>query len=499
MAFERATHDDNLVIQEALVNHQNVALAMANHTEQLINRLRFYGQTLTKNIKDESARQLVRSAKAQDEAFLRLMQFDAGGNLVFSTGIKPEAWLLDIASDFARTPRQGAAEVIQVGGNIPPESLTQAWSLPVLYQPAFASETGGGFIIALVDLGSFPRRFDNMMLGKSGEIVLVEASGREILRLHEGRLDFVKSIVNTQRHQRAFAELSGTLVERGRDAHDRFYAFRQIPNSPLAVLVSRTHYDVLLANKATQRGYWLTTLGMSLLMVLFTLLWLIVSRKKRQLMVILARSRDENARLVVQLEQEKNAAYKLATHDKLTGLANRMLFAEISGRHLARAQRVRNRFAIMFIDLDRFKPINDTHGHKAGDQLLIEVAQRLQDCVRQVDLVARVGGDEFVALVTDLRGSHDAAAIASKIIESLRHPFVGIVAVDLFVTPSIGIALYPEDATEIDALVRQADGAMYQAKAQGRATYVFAEPTLNRRNDLKNQIHAALPLALKNQ
>ena len=123
----------------------------------------------------------------------------------------------------------------------------------------------------------------------------------------------------------------------------------------------------------------------------------------------------------------------------------------------------------------------------------------MQNCVRQVDLVARVGGDEFIALVTNLRGSHDAGAIAGKIIESLRRPFVGIVADDLFVTPSIGIALYPEDATEIDALVRQADGAMYQAKEQGRATYVFAEPTLNRRNDLKSQIHAALPLALKNQ
>ncbi len=497
MMYERAAHDDQLVIQEALVNHQNVAVAMANHTEQMLDRLRFYGHTLTMGTSPEVNRQLIRSAKGRDPSFLRLMQFDAQGRPIYTTGAQPEPWLRDMAKAYARQHRNTTAEDITIGNNVPPEALTQAWSLPVIYSPSRPTASTAGFMIALVDLGSFPRRFDNMALGRSGEIVLVDDSGREILRMHQGRLDFVETIAGTERYRRAFAEPAGTVIEQVKGAHDRLYAFRRVIDTPLAVLVSRTRYDVLLQNQATQRGYWLTTLGLTLLMVLFTLRWIGAARRKRQLMTHLARSQEENARLIAQLEEEKQAAYKLATHDKLTGLANRMLFAEIAERYIARAQRVRGRFAVMFIDLDRFKPINDTHGHKAGDQILIEVAQRLQACVRQTDMVARLGGDEFVALVGDLHGSHDAAAIAGKIVESLHCPFTGIVADELFVTPSIGIALYPDDASSIEQLVRQADGAMYQAKSRGRATYVFADSSLNRRNDMKNQIQAALPLALK--
>ncbi len=497
MMYERAAHDDELVIQEALVNHQNVAVAMANHTEQMLDRLRFYGQTLTMSTSTDISRQLIRSAKGRDSSFLRLMHFDAQGRLIYTTGAQPEAWLRDMAKTYAMQLRNAAAEDIVIGSSAPPEALTEAWSLPIIYSPSRLNPSTVGFMIALVDLGSFPRRFDNMALGKSGEIVLVDDSGREILRMLRGRLDFVETIAGTDRYRRVFSESAGTVIEQVKGAHERLYAFRRITDTPLAVLVSRTRYDVLLQNQATQRGYWLTTLGLTLLMVLFTLRWIGAARRKRQLLKHLARSQEENARLITQLEEEKLAAYKLATHDKLTGLANRMLFAEIAERYIARAQRVRGRFAVMFIDLDRFKPINDTHGHKAGDQILIEVAQRLQVCVRQTDMVARLGGDEFVALVGDLHGSHDAAAIAGKIVESLHCPFTGIVADELFVTPSIGIAIYPDDASSIEQLVRQADGAMYQAKSRGRATYVFADPSLNRRNDMKNQIQAALPLALK--
>lgn len=497
MMYERAQHDDELVIQEALVNHQNVAVAMANHTEQMLERLRFYGQALTMETSSAAIRQLIRSAKGRDPAFLRLMLFDANGRLLYSTGARPETWLLEMAQTYALQHRDTTTENITIGSQVPSEALTQAWSLPIIYRPAKRHSLTSGFMIALVDLGSFPSRFDSMELGRSGEIVLIENSGREILRLHQGRLDFVATIAETERYRRAFTEPAGTLIEEVKAAHDRLYAFRRITNAPLAVLVSRTRYDVLLQNQATQRGYWLSTVGLTLLMMFLTLLWTAAARRKRQLMSHLSRSQDENVRLIAQLEAEKQAAYTMATHDKLTGLANRMLFGEIAERYIARAQRERGRFALMFIDLDRFKPINDTHGHKAGDQILIEVARRLKDCLRQTDMVARLGGDEFVALAGELHGSQDAAAIAGKIVDSLHHPFSGIVADELFVTPSIGIALYPEDAVSIEQLLRQADGAMYQAKAQGRATYVFAEPSLNRRNDLKNQIQSALPLALK--
>jgi diguanylate cyclase (GGDEF)-like protein len=496
--FEREKKDDVAVIHEAVINHHNVAQSLAEHTEQMLDRLRFYGLKLTNGGVDPANQNLVRSMVGQDRAFLRLMLFDAKGRLLLTTGGRPEKWQSEAALSFSASQGDGSKEEITAGA-LPPVSDRNAWSLPLFFRPQSGRGSDGRFVMALVDLGHFPRHFENMLLGKSGEIVMVKADGQEILRMHEGRLDFVESIAGTVRLHKAFVETSGTLTERVRDAHDRIYAFRRVTGSPFAVLVSRTQYDVLFNNKATHRGYLFSTMMMTVVMLFFTLLWWLSDRRKSKLMLNLTRSQEENAQLIQQLEVEKHAAYHLATHDKLTGLANRMLFNEIAGRYMIRAQRLRSRFGVMFIDLDRFKPINDTHGHKAGDQLLVQVAERLQLCVRQADLVSRFGGDEFVALVSDIHGSRDAESIAAKIVETLSQPFTGIVTAELFVTPSIGIALFPDDSDEIDQLVKQADGAMYQAKEQGRATYVFADAALNLRNDQKNMIRAALPGALKNR
>jgi diguanylate cyclase (GGDEF)-like protein len=498
LMFEREKKDDAAVIHEAVVNHHNVAQSLAEHTAQMLDRLRFYGHKLTYGGVDPENRNLVRSMVDQDRAFLRLMLFDSRGRLLLTTGGQPEKWQSEAALSFAASSGDGRTEEMKAGA-LPPAGERNAWSLPIFFRPQSRRGSDDSFVMALVDLGHFPRHFENMLLGKSGEIVIVKADGQEILRMHEGRLDFVESITGTVRLHRAFSETSGTLTERVRDAHDRIYAFRRVTGSPFAVLVSRTQYDVLFNNKATHRGYLFSTMTMTVVMLFFTLLWWLSDLRKSKLMISLASSQEENAQLIQQLEREKHSAYHLATHDKLTGLANRMLFNEIAGRYMVRAQRLRARFGVMFIDLDRFKPINDTHGHKAGDQVLIQVAQRLQLCVRQADLVSRFGGDEFVALVSDIHGSRDAENIAAKIVETLSQPFAGIVADELFVTPSIGIALFPDDSDEIDQLVKQADGAMYQAKEHGRATYVFADSALNRRNDQKNLIQAALPGALKNR
>jgi diguanylate cyclase (GGDEF)-like protein len=496
LTFERARHDDTLVLRAAFVNHGNVAQHMANHTAQMIERLRFYGRILTHDGQAEQARRVTRLALGQDQAILRLMHFDAAGRLLFSTGARPEPWLVDAAREFAAANATETAERIAVGA-VPPQEFAHAWHLPIFLRPAAADIDAAGFVLALVDLGNFARRFENIQLGKSGEILLVAEDGRELLRMHAGRLDSVGSITATRRFRQAFGTDAGTLSERVRDAHERLYAHRRVPDAPLAVLVSRTHYDALLDNQATQRGYWMSAMFLTLLILVLSTLWLAAARRRHSLICNLTQAYEDNARLIEQIGQEKDAAYRLATHDKLTGLANRMLFADLAQRHVAHARRLHGRFALMFIDLDRFKPINDTHGHKAGDQLLVEVARRLQECVRQTDVVARFGGDEFVALVGDLHGAQDAAAIAEKIVSELSRPFCGIVAAELGVTPSIGIALYPDDASEIEGLLRQSDAAMYQAKEQGRATFVFAAPALNRRNDLNNRIETALPLALK--
>lgn len=493
--FERARHDDALIIQEAFINNGNVAQAVALHIEQALDRLRFYNRTLTGNARrDHAVQELVRMAVGQDATFLRLMHFSATGELLFTTGTKPEAWLMDAVRQTAKRPAAGEVFII---ATVPPEAYAQAWSLPIIHRLSREEGFSGDFVIALLDLGSIARRFENFQLGKSGEILIIAEDGRELLRLRNGSLDPVESIAGSERHRRAFSATNGAVIEQTRDNHERLYAFHRIAGSPLAVLVDRTRYDVLFENAATQRSYWGSALLLTVLALVPTGLWLVVARRRRLLTERLTRAQTENARLIEQLEQEKLTAYRMATHDRLTGLANRMLFNEIAARYVAQAKRQRSRFAVMFVDLDRFKPINDTWGHKAGDQLLIEVARRLTGAVRQTDLVARFGGDEFVALVSNLRGPRDADTVAGKVVAKLSEPYTGIVGETLSVTPSIGIAFYPDDATEVDALLRAADTAMYQAKNLGRATWVFADATLNRRHDLYTAIEAQLPAALR--
>lgn len=162
-------------------------------------------------------------------------------------------------------------------------------------------------------------------------------------------------------------------------------------------------------------------------------------------------------------EQIKHLAY----HDALTNLPNRLLFKDRLTVALSHAQRDGSRLAVLFLDLDRFKVINDSLGHNIGDQLLQAVAARVQACVRESDTVARLGGDEFTVLLPRLHRSDDAAPIAEKIIEAVRYPF-HIEGREFFITTSIGISLFPEDGTDAETLIKNADTAMYQAKEHGR-------------------------------
>lgn len=165
---------------------------------------------------------------------------------------------------------------------------------------------------------------------------------------------------------------------------------------------------------------------------------------------------------------QERAARHEAFHDALTALPNRVLFNDRLEHGLAQAKRHGWTIAVMFIDLDAFKAINDTHGHEVGDSVLKTIASRLKTMTREDDTVSRHGGDEFLYLLSELKSTADAAAIAGKIVRTLSQPCdVGAEMSGLSVKPSIGIALYPADALTADDLVRCADRAMYQAKRDG--------------------------------
>lgn len=184
-----------------------------------------------------------------------------------------------------------------------------------------------------------------------------------------------------------------------------------------------------------------------------------------------------------------------AFHDSLTGLPNRLLFKDRLTLALAHCKRSNNMLALIFLDLDRFKLINDTLGHVVGDKLLCQVAARLKECVREGDTVARLGGDEFTIMLPGVTNEEGAAKVAEKILECVRMPII-VGEHELYVSTSAGIALYPSDGEDSDTLLKNADTAMYLSKEKNRDNYQFYTPALNQKTHerllIENQLRRAI-------
>ncbi|HPR37907.1 MAG TPA: EAL domain-containing protein [Spirochaetota bacterium] len=192
--------------------------------------------------------------------------------------------------------------------------------------------------------------------------------------------------------------------------------------------------------------------------------------------------------------QEELIKYQ-AYHDALTGLPNRILLKSRIDKAIAHSTRNKNRFGVIFLDLDNFKVINDSLGHAIGDLLLKEAADRLRRIARNDDTVARLGGDEFIILVEDIADEKPSVILSRRIIQAFREPFC-IKGNNLHVGASIGIAMYPEDGEESDSLIKNADAAMYRAKDEGRQTFALFKPSLNesvaRKLKIENELRQAI-------
>ena len=188
----------------------------------------------------------------------------------------------------------------------------------------------------------------------------------------------------------------------------------------------------------------------------------------------------------------------LAQHDFLTNLPNRVLLNDRIAQAIASANRNDNKVALLFLDLDNFKHINDSLGHATGDKLLQAVSKRLSDCVRNADTVSRQGGDEFILLLADIKHEQDAALSAQKILDELKLPYL-INKCNLHISTSIGISVYPNDGLDAETLIKSADTAMYYAKDKGRANYQFFKTEMNTRVVQRLMIEAHLRLAVEKQ
>lgn len=276
------------------------------------------------------------------------------------------------------------------------------------------------------------------------------------------------------------------------------YATTRGGNGPVigVIEVYQDVTDFVLQINAAKRVIWAAVLGV--LVALYLVQLMVVRRGQRLLSEqsdqLVVANRDLDLRV-----QERTAALEqtmrqlegeiderrqveerldhLAHHDPLTGLANRLMFGEQFKKSISIASRSGRQLGLLFIDLDRFKDVNDTLGHAVGDELLVAVTRRLAANLRSGDTLARLGGDEFVCILEDITGPRDATLVADKIIGLMTTPVV-IQEHELFVSASIGISLFPGDGEDADVLLRNADAAMYQAKAHGRNQSHFYAPEM---------------------
>lgn len=204
------------------------------------------------------------------------------------------------------------------------------------------------------------------------------------------------------------------------------------------------------------------------------------------------------ARDVTERKKQEEKIQYMATHDDLTGLPNRLMFSQLLNHAILSAKRNNRKLAVLFIDLDRFKIINDSLGHEAGDQLLQEIAGRFRHALRAMDVVARMGGDEFVVMIEEIESQSAAATVAYKLMSAAIKPFT-IMSQECRVTASIGISIYPEHGEDEQTLIKNADIAMYSAKEEGKNNYQFYSKELKIKSVEKLSIETQLRFALERE
>jgi diguanylate cyclase (GGDEF)-like protein len=325
-----------------------------------------------------------------------------------------------------------------------------------------------GIVIVSVDAAYFVSGYEASQLGKHGVLGLLGADG--VFRVRRSgdivtagdRADY-RSIVAA-----GDPASKNPVSTSSWDGVKRYTATSELYDLPLAVVVGLSDAEQMAPSRAAgvARRWWAALGSLVVLLVLAVL-----GTMSRQLAATRKRAIDDQRAHSLRVEH-------IAYHDGLTGLPNRSLFSELLARSIEHSRRYRKQSAVLFLDLDRFKQINDTLGHEAGDQLLQEVARRLKGCVRASDSVARLGGDEFVALLLDLDDERYVATIASQILASIAQP-VMLAGREFRITASIGISLYPRDGEDETTLKQNADIAMYRAKEEGRNTFKFYSNDLN--------------------
>ena len=493
--LQRLDAERQLILRNAQAQQQNLAAIVAENLAQIIDRGRLMALASAelqgrKGLDLNSAMSLVRTA---DKVYLRIALYDRQLHTLFAS--TPGRLNAESAAALrSLIDKPAAAEVFLLPDGKHGE---QSWQIPLYFPLADEAGRSNGGLLAILDLGYFLGLYQHIEIGRSGLIHIVSRDGDELIEARREGLA-LKTQSRPPSALPAGAEKAGSLSGRLFDDGQVYLSsYQPLNRYPFTVAVSRSQDDILGEHQAS-RSRFFAILGLCTAAIAFAAWWIAFNlRQQTQLLTALEQSDGENRLLIRRLEEEKRRAFELAAHDPLTGLPNRRMFHELVNSHLNHAKRSRKHYALMYLDLDRFKAINDTLGHHIGDLLLQEVAERLRLSLRESDVIARLGGDEFAVLLTRLETPNDCSAVADKLIQNIAQPLV-LEGHALHISPSIGIALYPRDGADIAALCRHADAAMYQSKQAGRRQYTFYDPSLNQGGDRSRRLEHALPDAIAN-
>jgi diguanylate cyclase (GGDEF)-like protein len=462
---------------EQLGTYEAQVVRALREIDQTLNMVRFW----PKSSAGHTLSDLKRDGLLPPDLIFAISIADRQGNVIESTRLVERQNVGDL--EYFTQARDRDALAI---GRLPQRTLAEQ---TLVFSRRLVTRQGefDGVVIVGVDADYFVSGYDPAQLGERGVLALIGTADRIAKVRRTGATLVVGEAIDYRPvlEDPATTDARAKVVVSGWDRTRRWTQARELYGFPLAVLVGLSVDERLAATYRQTRTYDMWAVIASLVAVLLTTL---LGRLTWQL---------ERARQRVsetQLENARSVEFT-AFHDGLTGLPNRSLFSKTLGQCIEEARRNDRHLAVAFLDLDRFKLINDSLGHEAGDALLKTVADRLRGSVREGDLVARLGGDEFVVLLPDLSEERYAAIVAEKILMLVAQPFM-LIGQEFRVTASIGISTYPQDGLDEQTLTKHADLAMYQAKAEGKNKFKFYTPALHTNSLEKLMLESSLRHAL---
>lgn len=497
ITWQRLEAELQLVNRNSQLGQESLGIIISENLRQVLDRgglLALASSEFFEGNRKDAANRLSAMLSA-DRAFLRIALYNNEEAQVYASSPATDSVKLTaVIGSALKEARHAEFPRLQVGPLS--DSVEEAWQVPLLFPVIGSDRKIQGLFLAVLDLGYLLRLYKDIDIGLSGVLQVLNEAGHEIVRAHQGGLEVTESTWKT--NQFPIGQGSNGTLETDLFSDGRAYqvSFRHLANYPFLVLVSR-EVDELRSAYSVTRSRFVRMLWLLTAMVLGATFWIARAfRRRERLFLALAAANQDKQKLIVQLEEEKSRAVVLASHDALTGLPNRRLFHELGASHIHRAKRSHQHYGLLYLDLDRFKNINDTLGHHIGDLLLQTVATRLRCALRESDVIARIGGDEFCILLTGLDSVEDMAAVATKIVEWISQPCINLGGHDLQISPSVGIAVFPRDGHNVETLSRHADAAMYQSKQAGRGRYTFYDPSLNPVSDRLFELEQRLPRAI---